>query len=257
MKLFVRNLIAVAIVSLFFQGCKKNIDQDNCGQIQKVRISVSKTNYHIGDSIVLKMSLIPPISLVSWNRGIYSNQNWDDTTLVIHHCTKDDDGWWYLNVSFPGCPTMNDSVYISVLNNPVSPACSTNDNVVIFSSIPNISFTSTSWGLDPDLNARVLQVATPGDQYIKIYFNSYWNSREPEDGAYNTYSISDFYSTDDKYSVYMVSGYSGLFFTASPGKLYVTHENQKLKLTVCSLPLTATDWYNVYTTSATGSVVAP
>jgi hypothetical protein len=257
MKKFVRDLIAVAMATVFFHGCKKDIDQDNCEQIQKVRISIPKTSYHVGDSIVMKMSLVPPISLVSWNRGIYSNQNWDDTTLTIYPCTKEDDGWWYLNVSYPGCAVMNDSAYISVLNNPVNPVCTTQDNVAIFSAIPDISFTSTSWGLDPDLNARVLQGATPGDQYIKIYFNSYWNSREPEDGAYNTYSISDFYSTNDLYSVYMVSGYSGLFFTAGPGKLYVTHENQKLKVTFCSASLTATDGYNVYTTSATGSVVAP
>ena len=249
------------MVTLFFQGCKKYTEQDmdqyNCDQIRKVRISIPKTSYHVGDSIVMKMSLVPPISLVSWNRGTNLSQNGDDTTLTIYPCTKDDDGWWYLNVSFPGCAVMNDSVYISVLNNPVNPACTTQENVAIFSSIPDISFTSTTWGLDPDLNARVLQGASLGDQYMKIYFNTFWNSREPEDGAYNIYSISDFYSTNDEYSVYMVSGYSGLFFTAGSGKLYVTHVNKKLKVTFCSATFTATEGYNVYTTSATGSIVAP
>jgi hypothetical protein len=144
MKQFVRNLMAVAMITLFFYGCKKDIDQDNCDQIRNVRISIPKTSYHVGDSIVMKMSLVPPISLVSWNRGNDLSQNGDDTTLTIYPCTKDDDGWWYLNVSFPGCAVLNDSVYISVLNNPVNPACTTQENVAIFSSIPDISFTSTT-----------------------------------------------------------------------------------------------------------------
>lgn len=257
MKELLRIFIAVAAVVLFFQSCKKNGDEDNCEQIQKVRISTSKTSYYTGDTIILKMTLIPPISLITWGRGQTSNQTWNDETVVIYRCTKNDQGWYYLNVSYPGCPSANDSVYISVENNPAAPTCTTSDNVAIFSSIPNINFTSTTWGPDPNMGARLLRGISSGDQDMNIYFNPYWNSIEPEDGAYNIYNISDFYSTDDKYSVYMVSGYSGILFTASPGKLYVTHENQKLKVTFCSVSFTAVDGFNTFSTSATGSVIAP
>jgi hypothetical protein len=244
---------------MLFWGCnKKNNSEDNCSQIQKCKILVSKTSYIVGDTILLKTNLIPPISLFSWGRGENSNQTWGDPTVTIYPCSKNDEGWYYLNVSYPDCASMNDSIYITVTNNPVAPACTTGENVAIFSSIPNINFTTTTWGLDPDYNTRVLHGETSAsEQDLNIYFNPYWNTVEPEDGAYNIYNQLDYYNSDDKYAVYINSNYDDMLFQASPGKVYVTHENQKLKVTFCSTSLNGDDGSESFTTTVTGSITAP
>jgi len=218
---------------------------------------MDKTEYYVGESIVLKTNIVPPVVLYSWSHD-QTAQRWDDPTVTINPCTKNDEGWYYMAVSNPDCTSMIDSVYILVINNPATPDCSPANNIVSFSSIPNISFNQTSWGFNTDYNCPLLhgEPAT-GDQDLNIYFNPYWASHEPEDGAYGIYNILDFDEADNKYGVYVVSRYSGIDFEATQGKVYVSHVNNKLKVTFCSIALIGNDGSGSLNTTATGAITAP
>ena len=255
-----RKWIALLVYAIFiligFWGCKKNEDVDNCSQIQKVEIVAAKTNVYTGDTIWLQTNIIPPISLYNWSRGPNSNLTWTDPQVFIYPCSKRDEGWYYLNVSYPECAYKNDSIFIAVLNQPVTPPCSPADNTVSLSSLSDLSFGSTSYGLDPSFNCKLLSGNGGGYPVFNIYLNAFWNNREPEDGAYNIRNQLDF-NESDPYSVYMNTSYSGVLFQANPGKVYVTHVNGKLTVSFCSITMSGNLGGPSFSTSGTGAIVAP
>ena len=254
-KLIVRLVIAVLIIN-GTSGCSKNEDEDNCAQIQKVGIVARKTSVYLGDTIWLQTNIIPPISLYNWSRGSNSNLTWSDPQVFIYPCTKNDEGWYFLNVSYPDCAFKNDSIYITVLNQPVIPPCSPANNEVSFSALSDLSFNATTYSVDPSFNCKLLSGNSSGNPPFNIYFNAYWNSKEPEDGAYNIENQLDF-GGSDPYSVYMNTNNSDILFEANPGKVYVTHENGKLKVSFCSITMSGNLGGPSFTTSATGAIVAP
>src|SRR5258706_6614138 len=110
-------LISGLFYILFFGGCKKSeakLEAENCEQIQQVKITGAKTPpYYVGDTISLATNLVP-LSLFRWSQTNKPNDISNGATVFINSCTKDDEGWYYLNVSYPECAYHNDSVYISV-----------------------------------------------------------------------------------------------------------------------------------------------
>jgi hypothetical protein len=250
------RIVIALMIFMCFSGCSKNEDADNCGQIQKVDIVASKTSVYLGDTIWLQTNIIPPISLYSWSRGSTSNLTWSDAQVFIYPCTKSDEGWYYLNVSYPDCAFKNDSIYISVLNRPVTPPCSPADNEVSLSSLSDLTFNSSGYALDPSFNCKLLSGNQSGSPVFNIYFNGYWNTKEPEDGAYNIHSQLDF-NDSDPYSVYINTINSDILFEADPGTVYITHENGKLKVSFCSITMSGNLGGPSFSTSATGAIVAP
>jgi hypothetical protein len=254
-------LSATTFLFFFSTSCKKagknNSDADNCAAIQKVDITNAKTSYYVGDSVYLVASPLAPIALYTWFRDINSNTISGDGFLVIYPCTKGDEGWYYLNISYPDCAYKNDSVYVAIHNPPATAPCSPAANTVSFSSIPNINVSSTTFGLDADFNCKKLY-ADYGGGYpdFSIYFEFYWNDKEPEDGAYD---ISNTITFDDNnpYSVFISSLYSSVYFQADPGKVYVSHVNGKLQVTFCNITLSGDLGSAPYTTTATGNLDAP
>ena len=242
-----------------FWSCSKNGGETTCDQIMKTRISMDKTEFthHRGESIVLKTNIVPSVVIYRWSHD-QTAQYWDDPTVTINPCTKNDEGWYYVSVSNPDCTSMIDSIYISVINSPASPDCSPSNNTVSFTSIPNISFNRTNWDYDGDFNAKLLHgEPASGDQSLNIYFNPYWTTHELEDGAYNIYNILDYDEADNKYGVYMVSRYSGIDFESTGGKVYVSHVNNKLKVTFCSVTFNGYNGNTSFTTEGTSAITAP
>jgi hypothetical protein len=155
------------------------------------------------------------------------------------------------------CSSQYDSVYIKVINKVVTPPCNPANNTVTFSSIPDISFSSASWTMDPTWNCRVLRgYQAFGYPDLKIYFHSYWNTREPEDGAYDMASTLTF-PDNNLYTVFVVSLYSGIYFQPHPGKVYVAHVNGKIQATFCNLTLSGSTGGPSYTETASGKLTAP
>ena len=256
MKKWIAGSALAFFIFIAFLSCNKHEDVDNCAQIQKVSIVAYKNSVYVGDTIWLQTNLIPPISLFNWSRGENSNQTWGDAEVFIYPCTKSDEGWYYLNVSYPDCAFKNDSIYITVLNQPVTPPCSPADNTVNLSSLSNLVFSSTSYGFDPNFNCKLLAGNSSGYSPFNIYFNAFWNDKEPEDGAYDILNQLDF-SGYAPYSVYINTLNSSVLFQGNPGKVYVTHENGKLKVSFCSITLSGSLGGPSFSTSATGAIVAP
>ncbi len=245
---------------LLFSACKKSESEliaENCEQIQQVKITGAKTTpYYVGDTISLATNIIPT-GLYRWSQSNQPNDISNDATVFISSCTKNDEGWYYLNVSYPECASPhNDSVYITVINRPATAPCSPAANTVSFSSIPDINV-SCSFGIDPSWGIKTLSgYYAMGYPDFNIYFNPYWNSKEPEDGEYNlshTITFDDY----DPYSVFIASTYSSIYFQANDGKVYVTHKNGKLQVTFCNINLSG-EWGGTgYNTTATGNLTAP
>jgi len=259
-----KNFILFIMPGLLFLqlwSCKKSAgseENNNCQQIQMVNITGAKSSYYVGDTVQLATNLIPNISLFIWTHGDNPNTISGDPGVFIYPCSKADEGWYYLDVSYPDCAQHYDSVYITVINKPATAACSPANNTVSFSSIPNISFSSTSFAYDPNWNCKNLNgYYSSGYPDFNIYFDYYWNSKEPEDGEY---SISNTITFDDNnpYSVFIASTYSSVYFSAgSSGKVYVSHVNGKLQVTFCNISLSGTLGGPAFTTTATGKMTAP
>jgi hypothetical protein len=240
---------------LLWNSCKKSQTQDNCALIQQVKITGARTTpYYIGDTIRLASNILP-LALFNWRQTNALNDISNTGTVFIYPATKDDDGWYYLIASNPDCASHIDSVHITVINKPVTAPCNPANNAVSLSGIPSISFSSASWGLDPSWGIRDLSgQGSYGYPDFNIYFNPYWNTREPEDGAYD---ISNMITFDNQsvYSVFIASTYQSVYFQANPGKVYVSHVNGKLQVTFCSLTLSGDLGGSAYTTS--GKLTAP
>jgi hypothetical protein len=244
--------------SLLFAGCVKSgvSTLDNCNTIRKAKITGAQPSYYTGDEISLKCS-VKPEAFFSWRKKDGPSDASNSPTLNISSCTKYDEGWYYLVVSNPDCTTRIDSVYIAVLNKPATAPCTPSNNTVSFSSIPGITFSKASFGIDPSWNCKTLTgYQALGYPDINVYFNYYWNSREPEDGEYSIASTPTF-SDNNLYTVLITSLYSSIYFQARPGKVYVSHVNGKLQVTFCSLTLSGSLGGPTYTTTATGRITAP
>jgi hypothetical protein len=257
MRRLVSQIAVTGLILINFWSCKKNEEGNNCEQIQQVKITGFKSSYYVGDTISLGTNLIPPISLFNWNFGDNPNSISGGPTVFIYPCSKYDEGWYYLSVSYPDCASHNDSVYISVINKPATAPCTPTNNTVSFSAIPNISFSTTSWTMDPDFNCKLLNgYYAYGYPDFNIYFNFFWNNKEPEDGEYNISNTITF-DDNDPYSVFIASNYSDIYFEANPGKVYVSHVNGKISVTFCSLTLIGDNGGPSYTTTAIGALTAP
>ena len=257
MKTLTSLSLLAAFAIIFFIGCKKSKDTDTCAQITQVKITGAKSSYYVGDTISLGTNIMPD-ALFSWNQSNALNEISNTARVFIYPCTKDNEGWYWLAVNNPDCPATHfDSVYIKVISKAVTPPCSPGNNSVSFSSIPSISFGSASWQLDPSWNCKVLSgYQSSGYPDISIYFNPYWNSKEPEDGEYDMASTLTF-PDNNVYTVFIASVYSSVYFAANPGKVYVNHVNGKMQVTFCGLTLTGSSGGPTFKTTATGRLTAP
>jgi hypothetical protein len=247
--------ICLCLVSLL-PGCQKNSDTDNCLQIQKVRIIASKDSVNVGDTINLTVNEDPSIALFQWTQTNQPNVISYQDHLLIPSAQKSDEGWYYLSVSNPDCTTHFDSVYISVKSKAVPAPCTPPNNTVSFSSIPSLNPATVTWGYDNSWNRRTLAASGSfGYPDFNIYFNTYWDNREPEDGIY---TITTMDATNDypPYTVCITSLYSSVYFEAT-GQVYVSHVNNKLRVTFCSIPLSGSLGGPSFTTTATGMLTAP
>jgi len=254
--------LAFVSVTVFFIGCQKNGEKDpsmdqNCAKIKQVKIVAEKTSFSVGDEIHLRINEMPDIALFIWTHDNNPNMISSDVDVDINYAEKSDEGWYYLNVSYSDCETHLDSIYISVKNKLATAPCIPTNNTVTFSSIPDISPATVDWSYNTTWNRRVLAAdGAYGYPDFNIYFNTFWDTTEPEDGEYSVTTMS---ATNEypPYTVYISSLYSGIFFQAGSGKVYVSHVNGKLQVTFCAVSLTGSDGSSSFTTTASGMLTAP
>jgi hypothetical protein len=237
-------------------SCKKNAETENCAGIQQLTIAAEKTSFYVGEEIYLSAQSddLPATAYFQWTHTNRVNYISNSPEVNIYYAEKADEGWFYMHANYPGCPIKIDSIYISVKNKPTISPCNPANNAVKFSNIPDIDPATVSWSYDPGWKRRVLQ-AYGGTGYpdFKIYFNTFWDVKEPEDGEYGIVTMA---KTDEfpPYTVYISSLYSGIFFQAGQGKVYVSHVNNKLRVTFCNIQFN--DGTGIKST-ATGALTAP
>ncbi len=95
----------VSLATIFF-GCQKEGEEDpdsvqNCAKIKNVKIVSEKTNYTVGEEIHLTVNEMPDIALYIWSHTNNPNMISNDETLDIGYAEKSDEGWFYLNFSYP------------------------------------------------------------------------------------------------------------------------------------------------------------
>ena len=254
-----KTSLPVVLLAILYTGCIKSeekLTERNCELIQNVVITGAKDQYVEGETIALGINEQPDIALYQWWRE-NGNDLSGTTKLTIPFCEKKDEGWYYLAVSYSDCTTKVDSVYISVKRHPSEPPCTLTDNKIDFSDLPAITASSVTWEPDRTYNRKKLRAYyQSGYPDFNIYFNSFWNDKEPEDGEY---SVGYVFSSDvsDPYTVLPTSLYSGILFQGTSGVVYVTHENGKLKVTFCSVTLKGSNGGSSFTTTAQGVIKAP
>jgi hypothetical protein len=270
------HILLILAGLLLFSSCKKISTPNNnntnsggtpssdCALIEAAVISTSKTTYNPGESIILRISPTDPApnadqyTYISWYKQNGIGELSEDPTAEVDNCGKGDEGWYYLALTNGECNTTYlDSVYITVVNAPATAPCSLTNNTVAFSSLPDISFSSTTYTLDGTWNSKLLYGEQAyGYPDISVYFNQYWNTHEPEDGEYSLTDIADLGDETNVYTVYISSLYSGINFQSESGNVYVSHSGGKLVVQFCSLQMVG---YNgsSYTTTASGMLTAP
>jgi hypothetical protein len=252
---YVSFVLFIGLTGILY-GCKKgSTEEKNCAGIQKVKIVAEKNSFYVGDEIYLNADGDEPATAYfSWTHTNRVNNISTSPEVHISYAEKADEGWFYLLVTYPGCATKIDSVYVSVKNKPAISPCNSTNNAVTFSTIPDISPATVTWSYDPSWKRRVLQ-AYGGRGYpdFKIYFNTFWDAKEPEDGEYNIVTMA---ATNEypPYTVTISSLYSGIYFESGVGKVYVSHVNNKLRVTFCNIQFN--DGTGIKTT-ATGALTAP
>jgi len=260
MKTGISSIACHAVCSmLLLCGCTKHTtakSDSNCDEIKSIKITGARAFYYAGDTISLSTSSMP-YGIYSWQHAGAAKAVSNQPTAVIYQCTKYNQGWYRVTVSDPMCATHTDSVYIQVINRPAVAPCSTGNNTVSFSAIPDIRFSTASWGINPAWNCMNLKgyraVNYPD---INIYFHPYWNTHEPEDGAYTSSDTLSFAGTD-VYTVYIQSAYGGVYFGADAGKIYVSHAGGKMQVSFCNLPMTGAFEGALFTMTATGKLTTP
>ncbi|OQP68417.1 hypothetical protein [Niastella populi] len=254
-------VLGILLLSLFFSvlfGCKKVSEEENCSAIQQVTIAAEKNSFYVGDEIYLRAKFddLSFSAYYSWTHTNRVNNISTSPEVHIHSAEKADEGWFYMQVSYPGCAVLIDSVYVSVKNKPAVSPCNPTNNAVTFSTIPDIAPATVTWSYDDGWKRRVLEAYSDWIYPdFKIYFNTFWDAKEPEDGEYNIVGMA---ATNEypPYTVYISSLYSGIFLQAGSGKVYVSHVNNKLRVTFCNITLSGYSGGPVKTT-ATGALTAP
>ena len=255
------STVFILFLMILLSACIKNTDNstaDMCTKVKQVKIKSAKTTYYVGETINLS-TVTTPDGYYTWYFGQYSGIISSSTGYSVSDCAKGDGGWYYVVVNNVDCTTPGrDSIYITVVNNPDSAPCNPTNNAVTFTMNPDITFTP-KWSIDANWGVK-LMYGNQGGGYpdYGIYFHSYWNNHEPEDGAYTISSLTDLISGNSNvYQVATTSLYQSINFYGNSGKVYVTHAGGKMRVTFCSIPMSGTWGSSVLKTVSTGRMTAP
>ncbi len=255
MKSYVLTVAVATIATIILSSCLKSTGDDNpiCQKISTAKITVSKTTFFAGEEI--RLSTVDGANIdYSWHHSVVPGVLGLYSSYVVSSCSKADEGWFYMSASNRDCSTPKyDSVFIKVINKPVTAPCSPVNNKVDFGSIPDITFSSATWSLDAVYNSRNLS-GYKGQGYpdINVYFHHYWNNKEPEDGEYSLNNVPSF-EGGNVYQVYLASHYGINWYSAGNGKVYVSHVNGKIQATFCNVTFSG----NGSSFTGTGRLTAP
>ena len=263
MKILFKTIFAFISVALL-SGCSKKEEDPVlkliCDGMKTVHISTSKTTYTVGDRLVLSANG-EYAGYIEWYNKVRNNTYGGDL-YIIDQLSKTDEGWYYLNVHYPGCAEQGiDSVYIKIENKIEDIPCDVPSNTLRSNIAGTLKSTSIYWGIYPVENLKTLQVYNGvGLPEMYMSFNEYWNNNSLEPGVYNITQISNLKESTytDKYSVSLHITYQSIRYTASSGKVYVSKNNSgKFVFKFCDLSLNGIWGGSSASMSGSGHFVQP
>jgi len=229
-------LFLTLMVAIFFIACKKSGGSDGCAA--GLKLTANDTTPFVGDSVVITAN----------QKGLY--YQWASSSNASHLSAEYSDrltltpveirqsGWYYCNASKPGCNPVNDSIYINVQYDQGKPGCSLTNNLITNTAgAPDFNAYSVTKTYDVSYNAiTITAYAGIGYPEYQFVFNSYNGNTEPKDGIYCTTSIAAFDPLQDADLINMNCLYGFYYFTSDDGqKIYVSHVNGKLRVSMCDL----------------------
>ena len=257
-------LFFVSIIFLL-QSCKKLTDAVNtisgndlitlCDSVAKARIVAPKTTYVMGENIQLTHTSNIQNVFFNWSlRNVFGETT---NSFNLSNCTKKNEGWYFMSASNPQCNKPKvDSVYIKVVPPTTAVPCTTSNNSMDFSGIATTQYASSTKSVGGSYGMLQLQsdYTTTGPTLV-VYFHSFWTNKEPDDGVYTTNSVVSMTDQNDIYKVY-VSFIQGAYFSAQlDQKVYVSHQNGKLKVTLCNVKASGNMGSVILYSYLTGSLI--
>jgi hypothetical protein len=213
---------------LLLNSCEKS----DCPNAMK--LTISNPTPAIGESFEIKAPSLSGNGYFRWSGpGNFGSST--SNTLTISNAKYAGRGWYHCAKTMTDCnTTIRDSIFVDVKLKQEAPPCTPTNNLLAFSSIPNVTLNSVTFALDPVFNGMALggSGAFGLPSSFKVLFNSYNGVFDPPDGVYKTTGVATFDVTQDSISFIYSSGY----FHCQPGqKIYVSHIGGKLSVKMCNL----------------------
>lgn len=247
-------LFICAFITIFFSACKKD---KGSACPTNLKITANNIKPTVGDRLTLNAHLGGII--YNWvgpsNFAVYKADGSDSIVLEIIKLKQT--GWYYCTASLPGCNSVTDSIYIDVQYEQGLPPCSLTNNVITGTGIPTLQATVVTKQFDPTWQSKSLYATGSfGLPTYTFLFNSYNGNTEPKDGVYITSNVQVFDPLQDKNIIYAQCQYGSYFFKShSNQKVYVSHVNNKLRISFCNLTFGGDNGNSVMVTSVfTGQI---
>jgi hypothetical protein len=244
--------ILIATV-LLLSSCEKKTDCPN-----SMRLTVSNPTPTVGESFEITAPALDGNGYFTWT-GPGNFSGTIGNKLTISNAKYAGRGWYYCAKTVTDCnKTLRDSIFVDVKLKQNAPPCSPTNNLITFSSIPNLTVTSVTYGIDPTYNGMALMGsgAFGYPSSFRVLFNSYNGVFDPPDGVYNTTSVPVFDVTQDFEDVSVSFIYNSNYFHSQPGqKIYVSHVGGKVSVKMCSLIFSQVG--SGLTTQCTGQITRP
>ncbi len=225
------TLLLICVIGI---SCEKKADCPD-----SMKLSITNPTPKIGESFEITAPPMDGNGYYTWfgpgNFGSATNSN----TLTIGYAKYAGKGWYHCAKTMSDCnKTIHDSIYVDVKLKQETPPCTPINNLITFSSIPNVTLTSVTFGMDPVFNGMALtgNGAFGYPSTFKVLFNSYNGVFDPPDGVYTTTGVSTFNITQDFEEVSVSFIYNSSYFHSQPGqKIYVSHIGGKVSVRLCDV----------------------
>ncbi len=217
---------------LLLSSCEKS----DCPNSMK--LTVSNPAPAVGESFEITAPRLNGNGYFTWNGpGNFGTSS--SNQLSISSAKYAGRGWYHCAKTMTDCnTTIRDSIFVDVKLKQETPPCTPTNNLLTFSSIPNVTLNSVTFALDPVFNGMALggsgSFGLPSS--FKVLFNSYNGVFDPPDGVYTTTGVASFSVTQDFEEVSVSFIYNSGYFHSQPGqKIYVSHVGGKISVKMCNL----------------------
>lgn len=249
--MYLRHLPLFFTILVILSSCTKSSDinddvEDQCAAIKGVKLTTNSP-VMIGEELKVNATEVGGYRIYHWS-GPNFFQSQDPANSMT--ATMAMEGWYYLALTNPDCPTKNDSIYVDIKLKPGTAPCTVANNTAIYSNLGSDNFSLVSKVVDASTNFLKLRGTGSGAE-LQVFFHPYWRDHEPEDGMYKTTNNPLFSDNNNGNfnKVFISTVKSSIYWSNHDFQdVYVSHVNGKLRVQFCNVTLSGTNGANSYTT---------